>query len=135
MNFKNHCIICGTTLNKENSIDAYPFKGQCCHKCHSEFISYVHVAHIENKPILFNAYENTVLIYDKSKKFELNELQNIVEGYIVPIKLSHKKVVIVNEEGRIRNLPINKNWSKFIYSDETVELVGNVLFLNQENLV
>ena len=57
-----------------------------------------------------------------------------MEGYIVPIKLSHKKVVIVNEEGRIHNLPINKNWSKFIYSDETVELVGNVLFLNQENL-
>lgn len=91
MNFKNHCVICGTTLNKENSIDAYPFKGQCCHKCHSEFISYVHVAHIENKPILFNAYENTVLIYDKSKKFELNELQTLWKDILYQLSYLTKK--------------------------------------------
>lgn len=42
------------------------------------------------------------------KKFTLEELQSYVGGYIEVINLSANKALVVNEEGKLHNLPVNK---------------------------
>ena len=41
------------------------------------------------------------------KQFTLAELQSMVGGYIEAVRLSLETVMWVNEEGKLRNLPIN----------------------------
>lgn len=61
--------------------------------------------------------ENFILKTDGSKhvitpqvgtKFNLEELQELVGGYIEVINLSANKALVVNEEGKLHNLPVNK---------------------------
>lgn len=50
----------------------------------------------------------------------LREMQNIVGGYIETVTFPKEKIVLVcNEEGRLRNLPVNFFHSRlgFIYGD------------------
>lgn len=76
-----------------------------------------------------------VMIPRDGKKFTLEELKQMVDGYIQIVPLPSGRVVVCNEEGKLNDLPINQNatekvWyhefpvSKFGMSDV---LVGNVL--------
>lgn len=53
----------------------------------------------------------------KNKKFSLEELQEIVEGYIEIISLPNlKKKIVLNEEGKINNLAIN-HYATYLFRD------------------
>lgn len=43
-----------------------------------------------------------------NRDFTLEEFQNFVEGDIEIINLTTKKILIVNEEGKINKLPFNE---------------------------
>jgi len=67
---------------------------------------------------------------ENGKYFSLNELQSIVEGYIEMVYLKDPKgwLMILNEEGKIHELPINniatELWNKTNNNDY---IAGNVL--------
>lgn len=72
----------------------------------------------------------TVEVKPKSgKTFSLSELQSFVEGYIEIVDLRDGKIMIVNEEGKLKNLPFNHAATKIyseIYTSSDI-IVGNVL--------
>ena len=61
--------------------------------------------------------------------FKLEELQAIVDGYIEVVWLPDDKIMVVNEEGKLMNLPLNDEATEiyrkeFGYNDM---IVGDVL--------
>lgn len=71
-----------------------------------------------------------------NRDFTLKELQNFVEGDIEIINLTTKKILIVNEEGKINKLPFNELatelWKK--YYGRTDYIVGNALLCNSDEV-
>ncbi len=46
---------------------------------------------------------------ENGREFRLKELQDAVDGYIEAVRTNHPDyILIVNEEGAIRNLPVNE---------------------------
>lgn len=72
----------------------------------------------------------TVEVKPKSgKTFSLSELQGFVEGYIEIVELKDGKIMIVNEEGKLKDLPFNHAATKIYaetYSNRNI-IVGNAL--------
>lgn len=60
------------------------------------------------------------------KTFSLEELQGFVSGYIEMVAVSSDRVLIINEEGRLKNLPYNDAASRLVHRQH--EIVGDVLF-------
>lgn len=67
--------------------------------------------------------------------FSLEELQGFVGGYIEIIRLGANKVMVINEEGKMRNLPLN------IKATVTIQLhgrndviVGNALVCSTDKI-
>lgn len=46
-------------------------------------------------------------IEPENGKFTLEQLQSIVEGYIEIVRIGEKELMIVNEEGLLRNMEVN----------------------------
>lgn len=46
---------------------------------------------------------------ENGSDFSLEELQLFVDGYIEVAYLDNEKVIVINEEGKIKNLPFNEN--------------------------
>lgn len=71
-----------------------------------------------------------------NRDFTLEEFQNFVEGDIEIINLTTKKILIVNEEGKINKLPFNESatelWKK--YCGITDYIVGNALLCNSDEV-
>lgn len=59
----------------------------------------------------------------KAATFELHELQKLVGGYIEMLPIPGGKVMVVNEEGKLKGLPENTEAS-FITGQQ---IVGDVL--------
>ena len=61
--------------------------------------------------------------------FELEELQEIVGGYIEVIRLNDGRIIIVNEEGLNLNLPVNIEATNILRRDHstTQYIVGNAI--------
>ena len=61
--------------------------------------------------------------------FELEELQEIVGGYIEIIRLNDGRIIIVNEEGLNLNLPVNIEATNILRRDHstTQYIVGNAI--------
>ena len=77
---------------------------------------------------------------DASKTLSLDKLHELVGGYIEIVRASRiaPPVMIVNEEGRLLNLPLNKNataWQSAIHGCQ--QIVGDVVVMCQigEDLV
>lgn len=65
------------------------------------------------------------------KEFSLEEMQSAVGGYIEILDIGHAKdhfFMIVNEEGKLRNLPINMTATALAKIDL---IVGDVLVVNE----
>ena len=64
------------------------------------------------------------------KDFKSDELHEIVEGYIEIVQVdNHKKFMVLNEEGKLNNLPINRN-ATILYQElhgPIDIIIGNVL--------
>lgn len=62
--------------------------------------------------------------------FKYDELKNFVEGYIEIVSLGKKKVMVVNEEGKLMNLPVNAEATKVMLEMLPMSrdyIVGNAL--------
>ena len=77
---------------------------------------------------------------DASKTLSLDKLQELVGGYIEIVRASRiaPLVMIINEEGRLLNLPLNQNataWQSAIHGCQ--QIVGDVVVMCQsgEDLV
>lgn len=66
------------------------------------------------------------------KDFKLEELNEIVDGYIEIVWLPNDEIMVVNEDGKLRKLPVNQKateiyFNAFNYPDI---IVGDVLLCN-----
>ena len=62
------------------------------------------------------------------KDFQLDELQDIVEGYIEKVHLSNTQIMVVNEEGHLLEKPYNYNATVICHMAGIRDvIVGNVL--------
>jgi hypothetical protein len=79
----------------------------------------------------------TVEVKPKSgKTFSLSELQDFVEGYIEIIDLRNGKIMVVNEEGKLKDLPFNHAATKIyakVYSNRDI-IVGNALVCKSDEV-
>lgn len=74
---------------------------------------------------------DVVEIAPMGKHFSLAEMQEIVGGNIEMVFLANHTVMVVNEEGKLFNLPLNATATLLMnrFSDDFV--VGNVLITDQ----
>jgi len=134
------CSICGAEIHNDvyDSHNADPFKGRCCNECNLKKVIPTRVALSQGYALLFKApttySEGGIDCITHPERLSLKDYQSYIEGYVEPIHLSNGYVVLVNEEGQLKGLPINKIWSKFYLSDECVPLVGNVLLMKEDCL-
>lgn len=67
--------------------------------------------------------------------FTLEELQEMVGGYIEILNLHNDNIIVVNEEGKLERLPLNEAATKIIrlsgYADY---IVGNALICTSEEV-
>ncbi len=83
-----------------------------------------------------NANGSETWVRPKNKKsFSLEELQRLVGGYIEIIQTKIQgKVMVINEEGKLKELPVNmKATGLYIYGDHD-KIVGDVLLIDK-NLI
>lgn len=68
----------------------------------------------------------TILVVpNKGTRFTLKEVQEIVGGYVERVRLPHKAVMLVDEEGKLKSKPVNQAASEV--AGQTI--VGDVLLL------
>ena len=89
---------------------------------------------------------NTIYKADGSKSpstpengqfYELKELQKIVGGYIEFVYLTDNSVMVLNEEGKIDNLPLNVRATEILrknFPDNPDHIVGDVLVAESKYL-
>jgi len=75
--------------------------------------------------------EKTEVVPLNSKTFSLEELQKFVDGPIEILLTKDQQTMIVNEEGRLRNLPVNMEATSLIKGHI---IVGNVLVCDWSEL-
>ena len=71
----------------------------------------------------------------KQNIYSLEELQEIVGGYIEIVFLPNKFCLVVNEEGKLNNLPINSIATEIMQQHGINDIiVGNALYCNINQL-
>lgn len=68
--------------------------------------------------------------------FQLEELQTIVGGLIQIIEINDTEIMVINEEGKLENLPLNEQ-ATAIYQKQVCEgdfIVGDVLICKNEEV-
>lgn len=70
------------------------------------------------------------ITFPYKKFYELEELQEIVGGYIELVYLPNDEIMVVNEEGLLYNLPYNPKASN--YANRPI--VGDVLICKRKHL-
>ena len=72
---------------------------------------------------------------------ELKKLQDLVGGYIEVVDLGRRRVLIINEEGKLKHLPENRVATGIMYrykGEENVMpgdyIAGNAIFTYRKNL-
>lgn len=83
--------------------------------------------------IVFNADgSETCVAPDNGTDFSIYEMQSIVGGYIELVKLGSGKIMIVNEEGKINQLPMNTKATQICQLHGINEvIVGDVLVCDE----
>lgn len=70
------------------------------------------------------------------RDFQLEELQAIVGGLIQIIEINDTEIMVINEEGKLENLPLNEQ-ATAIYQKQVYEgdfIVGDVLICKDEEI-
>lgn len=72
--------------------------------------------------------EEIIVSPAKGKHFTLKELQSYVGGYIETLPVATSQLMIVNEEGKLLNLPINKRATEIAIENCVLDvIVGDIL--------
>jgi hypothetical protein len=70
---------------------------------------------------------------ENGKDFKLAEMQKIVGGLIEIIYLDNNQIMIVNEEGKLENLPLNQKATNIANNNHIIDLiVGDVLICDSK---
>jgi hypothetical protein len=71
-----------------------------------------------------------------NKVFTLEELKSVVGGYIEIVQLTEDDLMVINEEGKLLNLPINVIATRVYRASRNTEdfIVGNVLICSDKEL-
>lgn len=86
---------------------------------------------------LFKTNGETILVVpENQKKFTLKELQKYVGGYIELLTISDKSFLVINEEGKLQNLPLNDRATQIYIKNYgfTDIIVGDVLVIKQNEI-
>ena len=67
--------------------------------------------------------------------FQLTELQKIVGGLIQIVKTKDGRTMVINEEGKINDLPINQKASELYQYNEFDFIAGDVLICNENEIL
>ena len=67
--------------------------------------------------------------------FQLTELQKIVGGLIEIVKTKDGRTMVINEEGKINDLPINQKASELYQYNEFDFIAGDVLICNEKEIL
>ena len=65
------------------------------------------------------------------RDFQLSELQKVVGGYIETVNTIDGRLMIVNDEGKLKGLPFNQEATKLIRYDV---IVGDVLVCSRKQI-
>ena len=123
------CSICDEVIEGDEHNASPITTGSCCERCNNNVVIPFRMFELGKnmKEGLVITTDYTVKIIKPSgEKFKLKELQEEVHGYIeyYPTK-NNKYKVIVNEEGLLMRLPMNKLSSNVF----GIHAVGNVLIV------
>ena len=123
------CSICFEEVKGEEH-NAFPVtSGVCCKRCNEQVVIPFRLYQLGiNKKEGMVIYPDfrVEIIRPKESKFVLKELQEAVEGYIEYYPTNNQKIkIIVNEEGLLMRLPLNKIASHIF----GIHAVGNVLIV------
>ena len=66
--------------------------------------------------------------------FKLAEMNEIVGGYIEIINAKDGRIIIIDEEGKLKNKPFNEEATKLYIHGLQDPIVGDVLVCNQEEV-
>lgn len=68
--------------------------------------------------------------------YTLAELQHFVDGYIQVLRLNRRKVLVINEEGKMRGLPVNQTATTYyrLHTSSNDFIVGNALLCIKEHV-
>lgn len=74
---------------------------------------------------------------ENGSDFSLEELQDFVDGHIEVVSMSDREYMVVNEEGKLMNLPYNENATR-VYN-KTIGavvdyIVGDALVCNKNQI-
>lgn len=77
-----------------------------------------------------------IKIAPDAKTYTLEEMQEIVGGYIEFVWLSPFYLMVVNEEGKLNGLPMNDSATDLLrlYKDTTDFIVGDVLVCEKDHI-
>ena len=73
---------------------------------------------------------DSVVKPEQGYEFELKELQAYVDGYIELVHLDNDKILVVNEDGLLKRLPLNKK-ATFLARQP---IVGNVVLIDSTEI-
>lgn len=79
------------------------------------------------KVLIKNVGENTKIADIEN---DLQSLQNLVGGYIEALPLTKDVLLICNEEGKLKGLPVNFN---IVINGKIESIVGNVFFVGKND--
>ena len=93
------------------------------------------LAHRENAVVLMASGELKKALH-KGSRFDLEELQTLVDGYIEVVPLDGKTVMVLNEEGKYNGLPYNCRASYLHqkYNNTGDFVVGDVVLCYSEEI-
>ena len=69
----------------------------------------------------------------KGKKPTLKEMQDIVEGYIEVVSTNDGRLMVINEEGKLKNLEPNHVATELFVPGMDI-IVGNAIVMNKEEM-
>ncbi len=130
------CVICGKEI-KEYGNSANPVvNGTCCNHCNNHVVIpyriFLATLGTGRNTALLIKPDGCEIVNPKDKYFTLEELQNLVEGYIEVLPPQLVKLddvlAVVNEEGIIRDLEDN-NLSEAMLN---LPIKGNLLLVPKE---
>ena len=94
------------------------------------------VAFVEMRALHLKADGSEIQVNPVGRHFTLKELQACVGGYIEMIPLGEELTMVLNEEGKLNDLPLNAKATKLfrLYHGDTDFIVGDVLVAKNEDL-
>jgi len=71
---------------------------------------------------------------ENKTNFTLEELQGFVGGYIEIVETKDSRLLVINEEGKLNNLPTNGIATAYYKYGKKDAIVGDVIIINKDQI-